>query len=109
MVVYDPYDPHAHLYDVDNGEYYTDMAGLDAKVSAIEDTVITLADWYHQAAVVVQQGRPYVKPHLCWLSMTPDFCDSLPNSVLINGLGRWTGNLTSELAVINVEHGKRSV
>ena len=22
MVVYDPYDPHAHLYDVDDGECY---------------------------------------------------------------------------------------
>ncbi|PIL30321.1 transporter [Ganoderma sinense ZZ0214-1] len=73
MVVYDPHDPHAHLYDVDN-----------------EDTVITLADWYHLAAAVVQGERP-----------------PSPNSVLINGLGRWLGNPTSELAVINVEHGKR--
>ncbi|KAI1786977.1 laccase B [Ganoderma leucocontextum] len=74
LVVYDPYDPQAHLYDVDN-----------------EDTVITLADWYHLAATVVQ-SRPGAPT---------------PNSVLINGLGRWTGNPTSELAVINVEHGKR--
>nr|VWO94552.1 Calcium dependent mitochondrial carrier protein [Ganoderma boninense] len=72
MVVYDPYDPHAHLYDVDD-----------------EDTVITLADWYHQAAVVVQGLGP-----------------PKANSVLINGLGRWVGNPTSELAVINVEHEK---
>ncbi|KAI0363756.1 A fully functional laccase from the Ligninolytic fungus Pycnoporus Cinnabarinus [Pilatotrama ljubarskyi] len=33
FVVYDPNDPHASLYDVDN-----------------EGTVITLADWYHVAA-----------------------------------------------------------
>ncbi|KAI0740100.1 laccase [Earliella scabrosa] len=33
MVVYDPDDPHASLYDVDD-----------------ESTVITLADWYHTAA-----------------------------------------------------------
>ncbi|KAJ7598438.1 laccase [Mycena floridula] len=33
MVVYDPNDPHADLYDIDN-----------------ESTVITLADWYHTVA-----------------------------------------------------------
>ncbi|KAI0334354.1 laccase [Cubamyces sp. BRFM 1775] len=33
FVVYDPNDPHADLYDVDN-----------------DDTVITLVDWYHVAA-----------------------------------------------------------
>ncbi|KAH9913346.1 laccase [Epithele typhae] len=33
MVVYDPYDPHASLYDVDD-----------------DSTVITLVDWYHTAA-----------------------------------------------------------
>ncbi|KIM75672.1 laccase [Piloderma croceum F 1598] len=31
FVVYDPNDPYAHMYDVDN-----------------ESTIITLADWYHQ-------------------------------------------------------------
>lgn len=30
LVIYDPHDPHKHLYDIDNGS-----------------TVITLADWYH--------------------------------------------------------------
>ncbi|KAL0063557.1 laccase, multicopper oxidase, benzenediol:oxygen oxidorectuctase [Marasmius tenuissimus] len=35
MVIYDPKDPFADLYDVDNGE---------------EGTVITLADWYHEKA-----------------------------------------------------------
>ena len=33
MVVYDPEDPHADLYDVDD-----------------ESTVITLTEWYHTAA-----------------------------------------------------------
>ena len=33
MVVYDPDDPHASLYDVDD-----------------ETTVITLSEWYHTAA-----------------------------------------------------------
>ncbi|KAI0765644.1 TvLac6 [Trametes elegans] len=71
MVIYDPYDPHAHLYDVDD-----------------ESTVITLADWYHTAAPLIP-GIP------------------LSDSTLINGLGRWAGNPTSELAIIEVEHGKR--
>ncbi|KAF7798559.1 hypothetical protein EIP86_009781 [Pleurotus ostreatoroseus] len=33
LIVYDPHDPYAHLYDVDD-----------------ESTVITLADWYHAPA-----------------------------------------------------------
>ncbi|KAJ7465648.1 laccase [Mycena latifolia] len=33
LVVYDPKDPHKHLYDIDN-----------------ESTIITLADWYHYPA-----------------------------------------------------------
>ncbi|TFK82942.1 multicopper oxidase [Polyporus arcularius HHB13444] len=53
-----------------------------------ESTVITLADWYHVAAPL-QQGVPAA------------------DATLINGLGRWFGNPTSELAVINVTHGKR--
>nr|AEP71395.1 laccase 2 [Trametes gibbosa] len=39
FVVYDPHDPQAHLYDVDN-----------------ESTVITLSDWYHVAA---RLGPPF--------------------------------------------------
>nr|UYM28067.1 laccase 3 [Trametes polyzona] len=49
-----------------------------------ESTVITLADWYHTAAPLIAGV-----------------------ATLINGLGRWSGNATSELAVINVQHGKR--
>ncbi|KAI8985653.1 hypothetical protein BD414DRAFT_417045 [Trametes punicea] len=71
MVVYDPHDPHAHLYDVDD-----------------ESTVITLMDWYHVAAAY----QPLI---------------ATSDTTLINGLGRWAGDPTSELAVINVEHGKR--
>ncbi|KAI0676138.1 TvLac7 [Trametes maxima] len=74
LVIYDPHDPHKHLYDVDD-----------------ESTVITLADWYHTAAPIEANG--------------PGIPTS--DSTLINGLGRWAGNPTSELAVINVEHGKR--
>ncbi|KII86082.1 hypothetical protein PLICRDRAFT_115284 [Plicaturopsis crispa FD-325 SS-3] len=53
-----------------------------------ESTIITLADWYHDPAP--SQG----------------FAPA-PNSTLINGLGRWPGGPESELAVIEVEHGKR--
>ncbi|KAJ8087816.1 laccase, multicopper oxidase, benzenediol:oxygen oxidorectuctase [Marasmius tenuissimus] len=41
MVVYDPQDPHASLYDVDD-----------------ESTVITIADWYHTKAKEIVFGTP---------------------------------------------------
>ncbi|KAH9857793.1 phenoloxidase [Lenzites betulinus] len=72
LVVYDPNDPHASLYDVDN-----------------DDTVITLADWYHIAAKL---GPP-----------APLSADA----TLINGLGRSLNTPTADLAVINVTAGKR--
>nr|AIZ72726.1 laccase G [Trametes hirsuta] len=72
MVVYDPDDPHASLYDVDD-----------------ESTVITLSDWYHTAAKL---GAAF---------------PTGPDSVLINGLGRFTGGNSTDLAVITVEQGKR--
>ncbi|KAI0326254.1 TvLac7 [Cubamyces sp. BRFM 1775] len=53
-----------------------------------ESTIITLADWYHVAAAL-QTGIPE------------------SDTTLINGLGRWFGNPTSELAVITVQQGKR--
>ncbi|KAI0832031.1 hypothetical protein BC628DRAFT_1311301 [Trametes gibbosa] len=71
LVIYDPNDPHAHLYDVDD-----------------ESTIITLADWYHTAAMLLAPATP-------------------SDSTLINGLGRWAGKPDAELAVINVEYGKR--
>ncbi|KAI0637269.1 phenoloxidase [Trametes polyzona] len=72
MVVYDPNDPHASLYDVDN-----------------DDTVITLADWYHLAAKV----GPAV----------PFGADA----TLINGRGRSTDTSNADLAVIKVTQGKK--
>ncbi|EMD32460.1 laccase [Gelatoporia subvermispora B] len=73
LVVYDPLDPHRHLYDVDD-----------------ESTVITIADWYHTASTL---GPRF-----------PTF-----DTTLINGLGRFAGpgGTASELAVINVQYGKR--
>ncbi|KAI0281105.1 laccase [Russula aff. rugulosa BPL654] len=55
LIIYDPDDPHKCLYDVDD-----------------ENTVITLADWYH-----------YLSTHP---AMPPAF-----NSILINGKGRYPG------------------
>ncbi|KAF7358933.1 Laccase 4 [Mycena sanguinolenta] len=53
-----------------------------------ESTVITLADWYHFPAP--QAPAPAVF-----------------SSTLINGLGRYQNGSLSDLAVINVDHGKR--
>ncbi|TBU29213.1 laccase [Dichomitus squalens] len=72
FVVYDPNDPHASLYDVDD-----------------ESTVITLADWYHTAA-----------------RLGPRFPLGA-DTVLINGIGRFTGGDAVDLAVISVTQGKR--
>ncbi|KAK7032591.1 hypothetical protein VNI00_012854 [Paramarasmius palmivorus] len=78
LVIYDPNDPHKDLYDVDD-----------------ENTIITLADWYHRPAPNVVASQ---------ISQGPPSSDS----TLINGLGRWRlGNETSPLAIINVEQGKR--
>nr|AAR01244.1 laccase 3 [Coprinopsis cinerea] len=71
MVVYDPLDPHRHLFDVDN-----------------EDTIITLADWYHDPAPSA--------------GLVPT-----PWSTLINGKGRYPGGPVVPLAVIHVSRGKR--
>ncbi|OJT14186.1 Laccase [Trametes pubescens] len=72
FVVYDPNDPHASLYDVDN-----------------DDTVITLADWYHTAA-----------------KLGPAFPLG-SDATLINGLGRTPTTPNADLAVISVTQGKR--
>lgn len=53
-----------------------------------ESTIITLIDWYHENAYLV----------------TPTV---IPNSLLINGVGRYPGGPSTPLAVINVVQGKR--
>lgn len=47
-MVYDPEDPHAALYDVDDGLQflYHLLQLLLTSVILPESTVITLADWY---------------------------------------------------------------
>ncbi|KAH9963717.1 multicopper oxidase-domain-containing protein [Lactifluus volemus] len=64
-------DPHGGLYDVDD-----------------DDTVITLADWYHYSSKVAP--------------MAPEF-----NATLINGKGRYIGGPKAPLAVVNVKQGLR--
>ncbi|KAI5831415.1 multicopper oxidase/laccase, partial [Schizophyllum commune Tattone D] len=55
-----------------------------------ESTVLTLADWYHSAARSQPGGGPFVA-----------------DSTLFNGKGRSVKDLTTPLAKIKVEHGKR--
>ena len=57
MVIKDPNDPYKHLYDVDNGTFYLGPS-LDEPHRCSEQTVITLADWYHTAG-------PDIKPPAC--------------------------------------------
>ncbi|KAG1852759.1 Cupredoxin [Suillus subalutaceus] len=55
-----------------------------------ESTVITLSDWYHAEATILR----YI-------------IGNVADSTLINGLSRYAGRSMSDLAVINVEQGKR--
>ncbi|RDB26960.1 Laccase-1 [Hypsizygus marmoreus] len=71
FVVYDLLDPHRLRYDIDN-----------------DDTIITLADWYHTPAPSA--------------GLVPT-----AESTLINGKGRYAGGPTSPLAVIRVIKGLR--
>ncbi|KAF8474377.1 laccase [Russula ochroleuca] len=71
LIIYDPDDPQKYLYDYDN-----------------DDTVITLADWYHYLST----NSPPV----------PAF-----NSTLINGKGRYPGGPDVPLAIVSVQQGKR--
>ncbi|KAJ8487814.1 hypothetical protein ONZ45_g14188 [Pleurotus djamor] len=78
FIVYDPNDPLKHLYDVDD-----------------ESTIITLADWYHDLA-------PHAQNQFFQTGLVP-----VPDSGLVNGVGRFKGGPLVPYAVINVEHGKR--
>ncbi|KAK2462800.1 hypothetical protein APHAL10511_005191 [Amanita phalloides] len=71
LVIYDPIDPHRSKYDVDD-----------------DNTIITLADWYHTPAPSAG-NRPEA------------------NSTLINGRGRYAGGPLSPLSEIKVSRGLR--
>ncbi|KAG2361033.1 Cupredoxin [Suillus spraguei] len=55
-----------------------------------QTTVISIADWYHIVSPILR--------HIIGVR---------PDSTLINGLGRYISGPKSELAVVNVEYGKR--
>ncbi|KAJ7620440.1 putative laccase 1d precursor [Roridomyces roridus] len=78
FVVYDPNDPLKHLYDVDD-----------------DNTIITLAEWYHGLA-------PDVTHSFLETGVIP-----LQDSVLINGKGRYNGGPAVPYAVITVKKGLR--
>ncbi|KAG2062736.1 laccase, partial [Suillus decipiens] len=92
LVIYDPDDPLAYMYDVDDGERIIGLySSSDHHVFVLlASTVITLSDWYHVVAPVLR--------HIIGTNA---------NSSLINGLGRYAGGPASPLAVISVEQGKR--
>ncbi|KAG2022525.1 laccase 5 [Coprinopsis cinerea AmutBmut pab1-1] len=71
LVIYDPEDPHQDLYDVDD-----------------ENTIITLADWYHLQAPSIQGP-------------------AVSQATLINGKGRRPGSTEGDIAVVNVEKDSR--
>lgn len=78
FIVYDPQDPLAHLYDVDD-----------------DSTIITLADWYHDLA-------PNAQNRFFQTGTVP-----IPDSGLINGVGRYNGGPLVPYSVIKVQRGKR--
>ncbi|KAF5379950.1 hypothetical protein D9757_010274 [Collybiopsis confluens] len=99
-VVYDPKDPYAALYDVDDGKNSRVTNSISVKgnlpISSqiyVESTVITLADCLS-----------------CIADVTAPHAGAVPRpaSTLINALGRDPkGPTDSPLAVINVIQGKR--
>ncbi|TFK25254.1 laccase 17 [Coprinopsis marcescibilis] len=78
IVVYDPTDPHAALYDEDNA-----------------NTVIQLGDWYHLAAPGIQ--ATYMAGNH----------EPVPDSGTINGIGRYVGGPSVTRARVNVVQGKK--
>ena len=52
-MIYDPNDPQADLYDVDDGEIYDDFEYVVNQLNLLisESTVITLSDWYHYSSL----------------------------------------------------------
>ncbi|KAJ7136874.1 laccase [Mycena epipterygia] len=80
FVIYDPDDPLADLYDVDDGK---------------TSTIITLAEWYHVLAPAGQDS--FFKTGIV----------PVQDSGLINGVGRYAGGPLVPYAVITVKKGLR--
>ncbi|KAH9998721.1 laccase [Russula vinacea] len=85
LIIYDQDDPHKDLYDYDN-----------------DDTVITLADWYHYLSTNSPGYREVFSSIFGGCLMPVAF-----NSTLINGKGRYPGGPDVPLAIVNVQQGKR--
>jgi iron transport multicopper oxidase len=47
LIIEDPNDPHKDLYDVDNGEKDIRKDPFTGLKFPPDETIITLADWYH--------------------------------------------------------------
>ena len=57
LVIYDPHDPFAHLYDVDDGKYIVHRLVSPFSSSTVPaSTIITLADWYHVPTETIVGG-----------------------------------------------------
>ncbi|KAJ7916089.1 laccase 3 [Mycena leptocephala] len=86
FVVYDPNDPLAHLYDVDDDK---------SRIWIDHSTIITLAEWYHVLAPAGQNS--FFKTGIV----------PVQDSGLINGKGRYVGGPLVPYAVITVKQGLR--
>lgn len=82
IVIKDPEDPNLSLYDVDTDE-----------------TVITLADWFHRPA-------PELEAEYKLITNTAS-AEELPQSGLINGVGRTSTDTQPARPVFTVTPGKR--
>ncbi|KAJ6562240.1 laccase 16 [Mycena capillaripes] len=78
LVISDPDDPQKSMWDYDD-----------------QNTIITLADWYHTPAEVLMA------------QFKRDGHEPVPDSGLINGVGRYVGGPAVPWAVINVIKGKK--
>ena len=109
LVIYDPEDPHARLYDIDNGE-------IDVKL------LTTFSDFFSRRGHRYHTRRLVPLRLGCGITVTntvgesPYLVDILANnnpsefnSTLINGRGRYPGGPQVPLAVVNVQRNRRSV
>jgi iron transport multicopper oxidase len=105
LVVYDHDDPHAKLYDVDDGQ-----SCYSAQFSRCLCSQNRLHSYYscrlvktHNQGCEGANRHPF-RYHLPF-AVVPK--PPISNSTLINGRGRYPGGPRSPLSVVNVIHGKR--
>ncbi|KAJ7742790.1 Cupredoxin [Mycena metata] len=78
LIIYDPADPQAHLYDVDDA-----------------NTILTVADWWHNSTVPLL--AQYLTNQIIPVADAP----------LFNGKGRYNGGPITEFAAVPVTKGLR--